>query len=94
MTNKQVISQYVEHLRGRGKASGRNSNGSIYYDNNTIYSYGHHFPMATMAYMKVYVNTARYSNTTSRHQSTLRRALDQAGIEYQSVDMPTMMLHI
>lgn len=47
---------------------GRNSNNSFYFHNETIYSYGSHFPIASFwDYNTVFMTTQGYSNTTSRH---------------------------
>lgn len=59
---------------------GRNPQGNLYFDGDTIYSYGGHFPICKrvknqkgdVAYL---YNPAGYSNTTSRHQSMVWMAL-------------------
>lgn len=46
------------------------------YDGQTIYSYGHHFPMATRITPELFlVNPNRYSVTTAKHQSYVFRAI-------------------
>lgn len=58
--------------------TGRNSNNTVYFDGRTIYSYGGHFPMAHIWDKDsnvVFVNTASYSNTTSKHQCWVRGAI-------------------
>jgi hypothetical protein len=48
--------------------------------NDTIYSYGRHFPMAVkIAGDRIAVSTEKYSVTTSRHQSALFSTLRSAG---------------
>lgn len=65
---------------------GRNSNDSFYFNGATIFSYGSHFPIARIIeldrnigqYDKIVVlTTAGYSNTTSRHISEVRSAIDE-----------------
>lgn len=57
---------------------GRNSNGSLFFEGRTIYSYGHHFPMAQFHENgAVYLNPESYSVTTSAHQSLVCGAVRQ-----------------
>ena len=53
--------------------SARSSN--MFTDGETIYSYGHHFPIATRVNGWVLFNHTYYSATTSKHQSHVRRAM-------------------
>ncbi len=65
--------------------SGRNkSNGNFYFEGDTIYSYGSHFPIAKQITRNgkkcVLFTTRTYSNTTAGHIQCVRRALsDQNG---------------
>jgi hypothetical protein len=70
MNNTQVA-----HLWASGnKASGKGSN--FYFQWDTIYSYGAHFPIARRVTEGFYLITERgYSNSTSRHISYTRRAI-------------------
>jgi hypothetical protein len=71
MTNQQIINRFVN-----GATSGRNSNRSLFIDGNTIYSYGHHFPLAHRnADGTFWVNPDKYSVTTSKQQGLVRRAI-------------------
>lgn len=71
-TNSQVIESWV---LGR-VASGRN----IFTDGYTIYSYGHHFPIARkLANGKIMYNMSYYSSTTAHHQSDVRNAIIRNG---------------
>lgn len=69
----------VSHIWANGqKASGKGSN--FYFEGDTIYSYGRHFPCAKRVVMLngdvVYlINPARYSVSTSKHQSLVRCAI-------------------
>lgn len=56
----------------------RNSNYSFYFDGQTIYSYGSHFPIATIhPELNIVLYTRRsYSITTACHKSVVRRAID------------------
>lgn len=54
--------------------------GNVFFRQGTLYSYGHHFPLAKYVQTKkhgvvVLINTDSYSITTSSHQSTTRGAL-------------------
>ncbi len=70
MNNTQVA-----HLWASGnKASGKGSN--FYFEGDTIYSYGNHFPIARRINENLYLITQRgYSVSTSRHISYARRAI-------------------
>lgn len=55
---------------------GRNKNSSIYFEGPTIYSYGYHFPMATiMPDDYVLINNNPYSPTTVKHQASVRSSV-------------------
>lgn len=74
-------SAQVAHLwANRSQPSARNGNRTVYFNGDTIYSYGGHFPMATWAHKPGYgdvvlLNTNSYSISTSRHQRYVRQAL-------------------
>ncbi len=58
----------------------RNPQGNFYFDGDTIYSYGGHFPIArhvtnVRGEKAVVITTRRYSNTTASHVSAVRRAI-------------------
>lgn len=59
--------------------NGRNSNGSMFFEGNTIYSYGRHYAMATIHEngqgKLVLVNEHRYSMTTGRQRSDVIDAI-------------------
>lgn len=61
--------------------TGRKTRGfNMYYDGETIYSYGRHFPLARFftapnGERVVLINTDSYSNSTSKHKTIVRRAL-------------------
>lgn len=78
-TNSELPHVWVHDWRRLG--NGRNSTDSFYFQQNTIYSYGHHFPIARIIDMPngdtVSLFTGHdYSNTTARHKSETYRALD------------------
>ena len=62
--------------------SGRNSNGSFYFDGKTIYSYGRHFPIAKIMTNEqgneaMLFTFRSYSNTTAKQISIVRNATRQ-----------------
>ncbi len=59
-----------------GKSFNRSN---IITDGQTIYSYGAHFPMARKDGDVIYVNTDKYSVTTSKHQGALHVVLSIMG---------------
>lgn len=61
--------------------------GNVFATGDTIYSYGRHFPMATIVRDSrtneptfILINGDRYSNTTSGHQSSVRSEARQTGL--------------
>lgn len=67
--------QTVAHYwANKVQSNARNSNSSFYFENETIYSYGRHFPIARHINGKVLFTTRSYSNTTAKHISTARAA--------------------
>lgn len=64
---------------------GRTSNESFYFNGNTIYSYGSHFPIASISETNsydVYFTTRSYSNTTAKHISLVRNAVSHKNLIY------------
>jgi hypothetical protein len=66
----------------QSQQSGRNSSGSFYFDGKTIYSYGHHFPIAKMVtnengFESMLFTYRTYSNTTAKQISIVRNATRQ-----------------
>lgn len=76
-----VNSDMVAHLwANQSQPEARNSNKSFYFYEQTIYSYGHHFPIAqfhdTPSGERVILFTNQsYSMTTHQHVSCVRRAI-------------------
>lgn len=57
--------------------NGRNANSNLYFEGKTIYSYGRHFPIATLTGKDNEIclfTTRTYSNTTAKHISYVRSA--------------------
>lgn len=69
MTNKQITAAFAKQTHTKAMAW------SLYIQDGVIYSYGPHFPLAIRLHGRVYMNTDKYSRTTSKHQSQLRFAL-------------------
>jgi hypothetical protein len=80
--------QQVAHLWASGsKASGKGSN--FYFEGDTIFSYGPHFPIARRITEGFYLITERgYSNSTSRHISYTRRAIPSFAKVFSVADRP------
>lgn len=79
---KQVFNNSeVPHIWAQqSQPAGRNSNGSIYFEGATIYSYGRHFPMATIEGNDVFLTKKTYSNSTAKHLSKTWRAVSHKNI--------------
>lgn len=76
--SQELYHVWAHQRAPRGWASGQN----VYFEGPTIYSYGSHFPMARLLFKRgkvgpvaVLITTRSYSNTTSGHQSDVRRAV-------------------
>lgn len=78
---KKVFStrELVHIWANQQQTEGRNSNGSVFFDETSIYSYGRHFKMAELfpELRVVLFNSDSYSVTTSKHQSYTQRAVDR-----------------
>ena len=72
-TNKMVSHVWAQQTQEEG----RNSSKSLFFENETIYSYGYHFPIAKFIPGTSYVlfNTDFYTKTTRLHQNLVRRAI-------------------
>jgi hypothetical protein len=84
-TNKDIAHEWAERIaagRAFNDDHGTNNNGTLYYIGDTIYSYGSHWPLATVVpgsspsnLPRVFVNVGKYSMTTSHHLGAVRGAL-------------------
>lgn len=62
--NAQVAHYWANQTQSEG------CSGSMFFEGNTIYSYGHHFPMGRVVNDRLtLITTKSYSNTTSKHIS-------------------------
>src|SRR5687768_2307948 len=79
---KQVFNNSeVPHIWAQqSQPSGRNSNGNIYFEGATIYSYGRHFPMATIEGNDVFLTKKTYSNSTAKHLNKTWSAISHKNI--------------
>ena len=90
MTKRVVRSDQALHLWAhQSQDSARNNTGSVLFEGDTCYSYGRHFPMATIyaatgGHRLVLMTTERYGVTTAKHLSMMRRAASHL----PSVDVP------
>lgn len=85
---KQVFTgQEVPHIFAtRAQDSGRNSNGTLYFSGNTLFSYRDSFPIAMFYGDIALINADSYSVTTSKHQRWARQALRHV----QTMDVPNL----
>jgi hypothetical protein len=70
---------------------GNNSNSSLYFSGATIYSYGSHYPLATIYRDQevVLVNSTPSSVTTGKHRSDVLRAIDNE--TFKKISVPDTM---
>lgn len=83
MTNQQIITRFVSGAT-TGKITRRNSftgqtHTPLFIEGDTLYSYGKHFPLAKRVEGGFWINPDKYSVTTSKHQSLVRRTITKAG---------------
>jgi hypothetical protein len=70
-TNSEICHVFNEQKQ----ETGRTSNGSIFFKNNKIYSYGYHYLLGEFIDENtIVINNKGYSNTTSKHISILTNA--------------------
>ena len=73
-TNLKNNSEVAHFWANKRQPNGKS--GNMFFENETIYSYGYHFPMAKFINKNtVLYNVDSYSITTSQHQSTVRSAI-------------------
>jgi hypothetical protein len=66
----------------------RNPHGNFYFEGNTIYSYGSHFPIARhMGENTILLTTRGYSSTTAGHISDVRRAIPDTKTVFNVVNV-------
>lgn len=80
MTNKNLAKLWVSQTRPSGKGN------NMYFRNNMIFSYGDHFMIAKIDGDKVEFNTKKYSSSTSRHQSYVKNAIIDAGLDIDYIN--------
>jgi hypothetical protein len=89
MKTKQVFSNIsdIAHLwANQQQDSARNSAHNFYFNGNTIYSYGGHFPIAKHVELNgndcILFTEKSYSNTTAKHISVVRQAANHLNLIY------------
>jgi len=75
-------SELAHVYANQSQSNGRNSNGSMFFEGSTIYSYGYHFAIATIETNQkgiecMLFTTRSYSNTTAKQISIVRNATRQ-----------------
>lgn len=80
MNNRRLVEQFAQGAR---KGTGSH----MFIEDDAIYSYGRHFPVARRTPQGVLFNPVKFSNTTNRHQSLVRSALGGNVIEVAYADL-------
>lgn len=71
--NRQCVHIWAQ----QNQSNGRSSNGNLFFEGKTIYSYGYHFPLASFATNDtVLINSDSYSVSTSKHQGYVRQSVN------------------
>lgn len=68
---ESVAHAYANNLSDNGKAS------NLFFEYDTIYSYGYHFPIARKCENGILFTSRTYSNSTSKQVSIVRRSLHE-----------------
>lgn len=84
------ISEIAHIWANKVQSNARNSSDNFYFKNETIYSYGDHFPIARHVKNKngetaVLFTTRTYSNTTLKHINTVKSAAKHLQIIYCTI---------
>lgn len=83
--NSQVCHVWAQQNQPRGRSE------NIFFEGDTIFSYGYHYPMAKIHTYKgrkfALINSKGYSHTTSQHTSNVRSALNGLMPYYNSPDI-------
>jgi hypothetical protein len=74
MTNAQIVNSFV-----KGATTGKNAQGSLFIEGDTLFSYGYHYPLAKRVEGGFWVNNEKYSRTTSKQASLVRGAIVKHG---------------
>lgn len=84
---KKVVSnaQVAKLWASQKQWTAKNAQGSFYYRDSTIYSYGPHFPIARWINNTVYFTTRSYSKTTAKHKDLVKRVIP-TGVPVQYVN--------
>lgn len=79
--NNEILENFAN-----GEIKGKNATKSLFIEDDTIYSYGYHYPIARrVGNNKYLVNNRKVSRTTSRHTNELKRILATKNAEYEEV---------
>lgn len=85
---ESIVQDFIDRKPNRKGEIARNiKRVPVWYEGNTIYSYGLHFPMGVLLFDKrnkiwaALVQTEKYGSTTGRHMGILRSALTKNGIK-------------
>lgn len=71
MTNKELVHVWASQTKQSGKGN------NMFFEGKSIYSYGHHFEIARFIDERtVLFNSNGYSNTTAKHKSYVRSAIN------------------
>jgi hypothetical protein len=79
VNNRQCAHAWAHQHQSEGRGS------NFFFVGSTIYSYGHHFPIATIDGDIVYFTTKNYSNTTAHHKALARNAVSHKRIIFLPV---------
>jgi hypothetical protein len=75
MTNEQIIKKFLS-----GYTDCVNSTGSLFIIEDTLYSYGKHYPLAKRKENGIWVNSEKYSKTTLRQKSMVCKLVAKFGL--------------
>ena len=76
MNNTELITYFLTTEQPYSK---KNKTNSLYIKHNILYSYGEHYPLAYKEDNYIYLNSLKYSVTTTRHMNLCKRLAEELG---------------
>jgi hypothetical protein len=73
-TIPDCIHAYFQFEQSHGKC------GNVFFERDTLYSYGYHFELAKLENGRLFINTRSYSSSTSKHQAYARQSINRSKV--------------
>jgi hypothetical protein len=80
MTTNAIIDKFISGANAGTIKRSATGYTPLFIEGDTLFSYGHHYPLAKRVDGGFWVNSEKYSATTSKHASKVRYAIARAGL--------------